>query len=169
MKLRFVVLACALLLSACDSSHDRYDRAVAKYKELIIAQRPLKDPAYDALLTDLDDINNGTAQPQAKRLADAIRSLRQPRKLPPRPLAVATGDGDDAVEIKARECAELAKAIGLAADGGRQAAIDRLAGCRRELSRLDVARVHAQDPLGGAGHGHGDEGHEGHGADAGAH
>lgn len=148
---RFAPVACllfAVLLAGCDSSEDRYKSALKKYETLMSARTPLTDVSYDALLKDLDAIDDGKASPQSKRLSDAIRSLRQPMKLPPRPLAVANAEGDDPVERKARECAELAKNVGLSADAGRDEAMSRLSVCRKELTRLDVARIHAQDPLG---------------------
>lgn len=147
---RFVVVSFLLLLLAgCDSSEARYDKAVKKYETLMTARTPLTDPAFDALLTELNGIKDGKAAPKAQRLSGAIQTLRQPRQLPPRPLAVANAEGNDAVEQKARECAELAKKVGLATDAGRSDAIARLTECRKEVERLDVARVHAQDPLGG--------------------
>jgi ABC-type Fe2+-enterobactin transport system substrate-binding protein len=153
---RHVSLAWLLVLltalTGCDSSEERYDKAVKKYETIVNAGTPLTDASYDALLKELDGIHDGKAAPKAERLAGAIRTLREPRKLPPRPLAVANAEGNDAVERKSRECAELAKQVGLATDAGRSAAIARLAECRTEVERLDVARVHAQDPLGADAH-----------------
>lgn len=154
--MRALPLLLALTVCACDSSEKEYRSALMKYEALIVAKKPVHDSAYDAVLAQLDEIKTGDAAPRAKQLAEAIRTLRKPKELPPRPLAVVTADSDDPVEQKAQECARLAMAVGTAPFARRAEAMTKLAECRKEHERLDVARIHAQDPLG-------------HSDDAGAH
>ena len=152
--MRFALLLVALCATGCSCSNERsYREALKQYEALITARTPLQNPAYDEVLQKLDLISTGDEVGQkARQLAEAIRTLRSPQKLPPRPLAVdsdgAAGAPQDDVDRKARECAELAKALGLSRDGGHRAAMGELARCRIDLEKLNIARIHAQDPLG---------------------
>jgi hypothetical protein len=78
----------ALVLGACRRDEEgprRLARADALYRELVERGVPPRDPAYEAVLTELEAVpEDSRARPEAERRLSALRALRSP--LPPRPL-----------------------------------------------------------------------------------
>ncbi|MFL5322285.1 MAG: hypothetical protein ACJ790_21690 [Myxococcaceae bacterium] len=139
------ILFFSVVVCACDNNQKHYDKALAQYDALISAHRPLADEQYSEVVKELSVIpSSDPLFPKAKRIIDAIETARKP--LPPRPLATVGSGSGDALEQKRGECAELAKAYGEAADGGREAARVKLAACREELERVSAAQAHADEP-----------------------
>jgi len=69
-------------------------RAEARYAELVEQGVSPRDPAYDAVISDLEAVpQDSRARPEAQRRLDALRALRSP--LPPRPLGRPGEDGGD--------------------------------------------------------------------------
>lgn len=82
-----LVLA-SLSLGACrrDEGPERLASAQEKFAGLVERGVPPRDPAWDAVITELESVpRDSKAWPEAERRLSAIRRLRAP--LPPRPLA----------------------------------------------------------------------------------
>jgi hypothetical protein len=83
-----LVLCLLLSLAACkrDEGPERLARAEAKYAELVERGVPPANPAWDAVIAELESVpRDSKARPEAERRLAALRELREP--LPPRPLA----------------------------------------------------------------------------------
>jgi hypothetical protein len=72
----------------------RLARAEARYAQLVEQGVPPRDPAYDAVISELEAVpQDSRAHPEARRRLEALRALRSP--LPPRPLGRPGEDGGD--------------------------------------------------------------------------
>ena len=136
------LLLCVLLvaLAACeDVGKERYQQSFRRYQALVTEGRHPMDPAFDEVLKQLDTVpKSSAAAGKAQALHESI--LRSRRRLAPRPLANAPGGGADkppAVVAKQQECVKLAEAIGAASLGEKDAALERLRQCKRELLGLE--------------------------------
>jgi hypothetical protein len=84
-------------LGACRQDTEgpqRLARAEARYAELVTQGVPVRDPAYDAVITELEAVpQDSRARPEAQRRLEALHALRSP--LPPRPLGRPGEDGGE--------------------------------------------------------------------------
>ena len=79
----------ALALGACrkDEGPERLTRAEAKYSALVERGVSPKDPAWDAVITELESVpRDSKAWPEAERRLTTLRELRS-TPLPRRPLS----------------------------------------------------------------------------------
>jgi hypothetical protein len=84
-----LLLLGALALGACrkDEGPERLARAEAKYAALVERGVPLKDPAWEAVITELESVpRDSKAWPEAERRLTTLKQLRS-TPLPPRPLS----------------------------------------------------------------------------------
>jgi hypothetical protein len=83
-----LVLCLLLGMGACkrDEGAERLARAKAKYAELLEQGVPMGNPAWEAVIAELESVpGDSKARPEAEQWLATLRELRTP--LPPRPLA----------------------------------------------------------------------------------
>ncbi len=111
----------ALALGGCrDEGAAEYERAEARYEQLLASGRLAGDAEFDEILRALERIPPGSsARARADALSRAIERARANRA--PRPLSR---------EADGAECTLLAEALGRASGAEREAIARRLEACR---------------------------------------
>lgn len=144
-----MALAGLLALSggpACkgDEGGPLYAKAQARAEELLAVGTPPSDPRYDEVLKDLSKV-----APESRFYAKA-QSLKErllkARALAPRPLAETPDSDDPALARKQAECIALAKALGRADAGEREAVGQKLRECQAAVDRYREQKHESQTP-----------------------
>lgn len=150
MPPRSLALCFVLLLCACPQDPGIEALRVAKqqYAALIDSGKTAEQPAFDALLAQLQAIDNSSkAAADARSLQQSITRARASKV--PAPLAVANVQlpqtepalATTRAQLQATlaECAELAQALAVLTGPSRQSHLQRIADCRQRAHHLDDA------------------------------